>query len=282
MSMKKLLLGTFALAALMAGPAMAADLARPAPVYVPPPPVPVVVAVFSWTGFYIGANIGADWQRASFTSNEIGGAHIGTDPAEAAAGTGSNTATGFTGGGQIGFNWQYDSLVVGAEADINGISGKPSIGPGPFPFTVVAGPTFTLANTANATWLATVRGRIGFAADRVLVYLTGGAAFTTVKFSQSYSDNCCSSTPLTTFSTSSEKTGYALGGGLEYAFTNNWIGRVEYLYAGGFADVGGSYLATAGSGNSDLHSGSGKLNISMARVGLNYKFGYTPAPTVYK
>jgi outer membrane immunogenic protein len=228
----------------------------------------------------VGGNVGGDWQRASFNSNLIGCnvagcasglPHIGFDPAIAAAGTGSSTQAGFTGGGQFGYNWQINSLVLGVEADINAVSGKPGIAAASAVSVNVG--TFTLANSANADWLATVRGRVGFAADRFLIYATGGVAFSHINFSQSFSDICCTSrTPLTTFSTSSWKTGYAVGWGLEYAITNNWSLRGEYLYAGGFGSVGGSYGATSVNGNGDLHSGSASLSIQEARVGLNYKF----------
>jgi outer membrane immunogenic protein len=257
--------------------ASAADL--PAKIYSKAPAV--AAPAYDWSGFYVGANMGADWQDASFTSNVVGcevlgcgtgTGHIGSDAAVGPAGTGSKNALGFTGGGQIGVNWQVNSLVIGAEADINALSGKPKIGPGPF--QLAEGGTFTLANAASANWLATVRGRVGFAADRILVYVTGGAAFANMNFSQSYSDDLGgSSTPLTNFSISSTKTGYAAGAGLEYAVTNNWSVRGEYLYAAGFSALGGSYLPIATTGNSDLHSGSAKLNISLARFGLNYKFG---------
>jgi len=177
---------------------------------------------------------------------------------------------------------------------------------------------------ASADWLATVRGRIGYAADRLLFYATGGAAFTRINFSQSYSDifggpllgtpltafsasstrtgyaadrllfyatggaaftriNFSQSysdifggpllgTPLTAFSASSTRTGYAVGAGVEYAFAGNWSARGEYLFAGGFGEVGGSYLAVAGTGNADVHSASVKLDVQMVRLGLNYRF----------
>jgi outer membrane immunogenic protein len=263
---------TISLIALVAGPAMAADMPVKAPLR--------AVTAYSWTGFYVGGNVGGNWQRASFESNLIGCnvvgcasglPHIGFDPAIAAAGTGSNTQGGFTAGGQVGYNWQINSLVLGVEADINALSGKPAIAAAGA-VSVNTG-TFTLANSASADWLATVRGRAGFAADRFLIYATGGVAFAHIKFSQSFSDICCtSSTPLTTFTTSATKTGYAVGGGLEYAFASNWSLRGEYLYAGGFGAVGGSYVATSVNGNGDLHSGSARLSIQQARLGLNYKF----------
>jgi outer membrane immunogenic protein len=263
-----------AAAALFTAPAMGADLPTKAPIVAAP-------AAYSWTGFYVGGNVGAAWQHASFNStlvgcNIVGCAsglpHIGFDPAIAAAGTGSNTKVGFTGGGQFGYNWQINTLLLGVEADINAMSGKPALGT----TAAVSAPntgTFTLATTANADWLSTVRGRLGFAADRYLVYVTGGAAFAHIKFKHSFSDVCCtSSTPLTTFTASSWKTGYAVGGGAEYAFAGNWSLRGEYLYAGGFGSVGGSYVATSANGNGDRHTGSAKLSIHQARAALNFKF----------
>jgi outer membrane immunogenic protein len=255
------------------GPSLAADL---------PVKAPVVVAVYSWTGFYVGGNVGGAWQHASFNSTLIGCnivgcasglPHIGFDPAIAAAGTGSSTKAGFTGGGQIGYNWQVNTLVLGVEADINALSGKPALGPTTGTVTPPSTGTFTIATSAGADWLATVRGRLGFAADRFLVYATGGAAFAHIKFRHSFSDLCCtSSTPLTTFTTSSTKAGYAVGGGAEYAIAANWSLRGEYLYAGGFSSVGGSYVATSANGNGDRHTGSAKLSIHQARAALNFKF----------
>lgn len=255
------------------GPSSAADLPTKAPIVAAP-------LAYSWTGFYVGGNVGAAWQHASFNSTLIGCnivgcgtfPHIGFDPVIAAAGTGSNTKVGFTGGGQFGVNWQVNTLVLGVEADINAMSAEPGLAA----TGTVSAPntgTFTIATTANADWLATVRGRAGFAADRYLLYVTGGAAFAHIKFRQSFSDVCCTSpTPLTTFTTSSTKAGYAVGGGLEYAIANNWSLRGEYLYAGGFGSVGGSYIPRANNGNGDLHTGSAKLSIHQARAALNFKF----------
>jgi outer membrane immunogenic protein len=265
-------------AALATGPSLAADLPVARPVKAPIVAAPVL---YNWSGFYVGGNVGAAWQHASFDSPLIGCniagcasglPHIGFDPAIAAAGTGSNTKVGFTGGGQLGVNWQVNSVVFGVEADINGLSGKPGLA-ATAPVSAPNTGNFTLATTANADWLATVRGRIGFAANRWLIYATGGAAFAHIKFNQSFSDLCCtSSTPLTTLATSKWKTGYAVGGGVEYAFAGNWSLRGEYLYAGGFGSVGGSYVATSANTNGDLHTASAKLSVHQARAGLNYRF----------
>lgn len=236
-------------------------------------------AAYDWSGFYVGGNAGADWQRGSFVSDNVscftlgcgtGLSHLGTVPEEAALGTSTNTRTGFTFGGLAGYNWQMNALVFGVEADLNYLGGTPSNGGN----IVIGGTPITLINSANARWLATARGRVGYASDRTLLYVTGGAAFTHVKYSQSYSDNLGpgATTPFMTTSASATKTGYALGGGAEYALTDNWLVRAEYLYAGGFGSVGVAYLATAETGNSDFHSGSVKLSVQAARVGLSYKF----------
>lgn len=271
--MKSLIIPAAA-AALFAAPAMAADL----PVG---PPVVAAPLVYSWSGFYVGGNVGAAWQHARFSSTLTGCnlancgillPHIGFNPAIAAAGTGSNTKVGFSGGGQIGVNWQVNFLVFGVEADVNSLSGKATIGATSAVSPPATG-TFTIASEAHADWLGTVRGRLGFAADRFLIYVTGGAAFAHIKFNQSFSDNCCtSSTPLTTFATFGTKTGYAAGGGVEFGIASNWSVRGEYLFAGGFAAVGGSYVARSANGHGDLHTASAKLSIHQARAGLNYRF----------
>ena len=200
--MKSLLVAAVAAALFAApaiGPSWAADFPAARPYKAPVVAVPVV---YSWTGFYVGGNVGAAWQHASFNSTLIGCnivgcasnlPHIGFDPAIAAAGTGSNTKLGFTGGGQVGVNWQINSLVLGVEADINALSGKPALGPTTAAVIAPNTGNFTIATTANADWLATVRGRLGFAADRYLVYVTGGGAFAHIKFSQNFSDICCTS-----------------------------------------------------------------------------------------
>lgn len=268
-------------------PAVAADL-PPLLAKAPAAPPP-----FSWSGFYVGINAGADWQRDDFTSTITGCdavprpaqctgsiGHLGSSSSSAvaaqvaAAGTGSNTKVGGTGGGQFGFNWQTGGLVLGAEADIEAIGGAPAIGTNR-PLDPFTGSFFSVTDHASADWLATVRGRIGYAADRLLFYATGGAAFTRINFSQSYSDifgGPLLGTPLTAFSASSTRTGYAVGAGVEYAFAGNWSARGDYLFAGGFGEVGGSYLAVAGTGNADVHSASVKLDVQMVRLGLNYRF----------
>jgi outer membrane immunogenic protein len=185
-----LIAATFSLAA---GSATAADLSRPvykAPAYVPVP------AYFSWTGFYAGVNAGYGWARMSDT-----------------AGAGVNPK-GFIGGAQLGYNWQMSNFVFGVEADFQGSTQKES-------FTGVTAFGVTTADF-RVRYFGTVRGRIGVAFDRALVYATGGYAYQNVGLDLTVGG--------VTASDNTTKGGYALGGGLEYAFAGPWSGRIEYLY----------------------------------------------------
>ena len=101
--MKKLLLVSTALTVLLGGSALAADLRRPAPAYTPPPPPP---PVFSWTGFYIGGNLGGAWARGSVNDSLFG---LSADL----------NRSGFIGGGQLGVNYQFSNIVLGAEWDFD-------------------------------------------------------------------------------------------------------------------------------------------------------------------
>jgi outer membrane immunogenic protein len=179
--------------------AFASDLptkkAPPAPA--PPPPIP-----FTWTGFYIGVHIGGAWDSD----------HWRFTTADSFT---HNNASGVFGGGQIGYNYQISSIVFGVEGDGSGadLSGH----------ALCPNPTFTCSH--NTDWLASLRGRVGFTpVERALLYVTGGAAFSDVRHSDS---------PVTgawTGSFSQAQVGWALGGGVEYAFTDHWSAKVEYLH----------------------------------------------------
>jgi outer membrane immunogenic protein len=266
--MKRNILGGLTISVLLvAAPlstASAADMPLKAP---PPPPAPV----FSWTGCYIGANAGATWNHSNVTSTMDPGGHFG-DPANlaavGAAGTGSANKTGFVGGGQTGCNWQNGQFVFGIEGDINTFSADAALnGAG----LSTIGP-FTITNSVKTDWLATLRPRAGVAFDRSLLYVTAGVAFAEVKYTQTYADT----TPETAFGTSQAsqtKAGWTVGAGWEYAFTNNWSAKAEYLYVR-FPSIGTTtFVADTPpfTATNTLH-GSTTLQSQIFRVGLNYKF----------
>lgn len=180
----------------MASSAQAADLPgrsyAPAPVYAPPP------TPFSWTGFYAGLNAGYGW--ASFGA--IGDATFGKP-------------SGFNIGGTFGYNYQSNQLVVGLESDLDYLAYKSTRAIGAAP---------TVYYTANQRWMGTLRARVGFAADRALVYVTGGYAGGKQKASYE------SSTPVIG-DINSMRHGWAVGAGIEYAFTNAISAKAEFLYA---------------------------------------------------
>jgi outer membrane immunogenic protein len=197
--MKKILVG-IALSALAAGSAMAADMpvkARPAP---------AVVAVYSWTGFYIGANGGWGWSDLDFLTA------AGTDI--------SHKGKGPVIGGQIGYNFQVaNNFVLGVEvdADYANITGQ------------VSCPNAAFNCRHQLSALVSARGRIGYlVTPQALLYGTGGGAWTRVRY-----DAVSVATGLANpggFVTRDDHTGWVAGGGLEYKFANSWSVRAEYLY----------------------------------------------------
>jgi outer membrane immunogenic protein len=262
--MKKLLLAATALTA-AAGSALAADL--PARRMAPPPPM--VMPAFTWTGFYIGGNAGYAWSETSATLG-------GTDPLSAAAvaavlpnPTLKLKPDGFTGGGQIGYNYQFGNVVLGIEADAQ--------------YTDLASTASQIGLNGNRIshrttlqYLGTVRGRLGYAWDRWLVYGTGGFAYGDL-----YNRTFGYVTPTDVFPVAvgfkdRTETGYAVGGGVEYAIPNwTMFGsaatvRVEYLhYDLGTRTIAVPTVIGAGPPLATKFKNDGDL----VRAGLNFKFG---------
>jgi opacity protein-like surface antigen len=209
--------------------AQAADLSPRMPAFAP--------AAFNWTGIYIGGQLGGAWTSGSWADPFSG---LGT----------TSSATGIIGGGQIGANYQLgSSFVLGVEGDFTVMSLNNSA-------TDASG----FVNTTNLKWTSTITGRAGFAVNCVLVYGKGGVAFIGEK-------DTVVDPSSNTASAATERTGWTVGGGIEYAMDSHWLARVEY-----------DYLAF-GSQNISLNgpvlgagTGSVNLNIQRALVGLNYKF----------
>ncbi len=230
-------LGAIALAVLTASPAMAADVAVPVPVYVPPP----VVAIPGWAGLYFGATAGGHWSKDDITTTtsiaNYGAAGAATLDALSPV---SITAKGAIAGVQAGYNFQFGRVVVGIETDLNLLAGtntRTLVVPGLARATPVA-----LSNSPQGSVLVTVRPRLGITFDAVLAYVTGGLAFETVKSTDSVLVNAIETTNDSTL-----HTGWTFGGGLEYALPKGWLLKAEYLYVSvGIFDVTVGCVSGAG------------------------------------
>lgn len=229
--------------------AFAADLPVKAPARV------VAPAVYNWTGFYAGLNIGGSWGRQDNSLVSTTGV---------VAFTNSDHIDGVIGGGQIGYNWQSNQWVFGLEADFQGSGQK---GNGSYFIPAVGGflalviPSTSIAYEDKLNWFGTVRGRVGYAFDRVLPYVTGGWAFGHGEINGTRITGAVN----TAFSGSESYSGWTLGGGVEWAFANNWSAKVEYLYID-FGD-GPTVPITTG-----VNNVSGKMTDNIVRLGVNYKF----------
>jgi outer membrane immunogenic protein len=267
----------WSLAVVFAIPAFAADMPVKAPVYQPPP-----MPAWTWTGWYIGATAGGTWSNDPVTSRFTCPATVGCAyaiPSDLAAGsafgTGSLGRSGFTGGAEIGYNWQIGGLVLGGETDFESFSaGRSQTVTGKFPAAVTSPTEVTSVKT---NWLYTLRARAGWAIfPNALLYATGGLALTQARISNAFNDNFVSiggaANTVGASSASSTWSGYVVGGGLEWALAQNWTVKGEYLYVNfggrstnavvaGFPGLAPNALATTGT-----------LSANIARAGLNYKF----------
>ena len=219
--------------------ALAADLGP----YNPPPryePVyePVRDHGYNWQGLYLGANAGYGW------GSDNASTFVGPTTA-----SGSVSPDGWLGGGQIGYNAQFNALVLGLEADLQGADISDT--------TALAGGAFTQATT-DIEWFSTLRGRIGYAAGPALLYVTGGWAFADVSTSVSQTTGVGS----VAMSSDDIKSGYTVGGGVEWAFAPNWSLKTEYLYV----DLGEDSFSTP------VGTYTTETDFHTARVGLNYRF----------
>jgi outer membrane immunogenic protein len=265
MKIAKILLVAAAIA--VAGtPVLAADMAA-APTY---SKAPVAALAYNWTGFYGGLNAGGVWSDAgtAFTASPVFFAGGGAVPLSADGSVGLSK-TGFTGGAQAGYNWQSDRFVLGLEADINYTDIKKSASV--TRATSIGLPLgYTVFESVSSDWLATVRGRAGFAANNWLFYVTGGLAVANFGFTQGSTFPDCPCGVVRT--SSSTKTGWTAGGGVEYAIGAAWSVKAEYLYVDlgtqSFSDNLGAFGFPLAAFTHQAH-----LKENIARVGLNYHFG---------
>jgi outer membrane immunogenic protein len=251
------LLAASALLGALSSAALAADLAPP-PVYPPPPPV------FTWTGVYVGGQIGYQWGESQnpyvYADADPG---VPVFPLQL-----SHTDEGIVGGAHVGYNWQISQFVIGLEGDVNGSDYQ---GTSTYPY-----PTASFLNTESTRIgiEGSVRGRVGFAWDRVLIYGTGGVAFASI-------NNSVEVPVVDAYaSASTGRVGWTAGGGIEYAIDNNWSIRAEYRYT----DYGNVSYAFPSTSVLTGYSVSKCITDNMATGGFSYKFDMfaPPAPVVAK
>jgi len=255
--MKNILLGTIALG-LASASAFAADLpSRTAPAALAPVPV------FTWTGFYVGASVGAVGLSTSQKGYYDSGSSFDYDGYDA-QGTGAGVLAGAT----LGYNHQIGNIVLGVEADLAGGFGGVSAsqtGIGAYPTSYGEG--YISSIESSIRMLGTVRGRLGVTFDRTLVYATGGFAF--AKFNQSFSND---QDPQFNKFSNVGRNGWVVGAGIEHALTSNLSLKIEALYA----DFGTKKHTTT----DDVDLLYFKDTAVIGRVGLNYRFGGSSAPVV--
>lgn len=242
-------IGLWAAVAIGVGATSAAALAADMPVKARPV---VVAETYSWTGFYIGGHAGYAWgnTRATDTFASNGGCWFQCGFQWTAR------HRGFVGGGQVGYNWQSGRVVLGVEADFGSLSVTGS--------EAAAIATDTFVNTRGGFY-ATARGRLGVTHDAMLFYVTGG--WIGAKLRSTVNDNV--GIPSNTVNTSDAgfRSGWTGGVGLEYSVTPRWSVKGEWLYYSlGEKKVGGVSGTTT---QFFLIREDG----SMARLGLNYRFG---------
>jgi outer membrane immunogenic protein len=257
-----------------AGAASAADL--PARTYSKAPAA--VVAVYNWSGFYVGANVGYGWGTdPTVLTTDTDGAPGGPFSALLVqAGAAAAKPEGIIGGVQAGYNWQSGRLVAGLEADFSGTDIQSSND-----FSGPVGVTRFVHTDQRLEWLATVRGRIGFLpAEQLLLYATGGLAVGQVSTNSSLTTTVANNVPACIaanigicFGTSDRSTrvGWTVGAGAEYAFSSNWSVKAEYLFVS-LERSASTGLDTRFNPPLQFHADT-RNDFHIARVGLNYRFG---------
>jgi outer membrane immunogenic protein len=251
------LLRTTVVTSLLLGTSLAANAADlpPAPPMAPRAPVAYIPAapMFSWTGFYIGGNIGAGWGQGNVVDSLFGVNF-----------TNGNSAS-FLGGGQVGGNYQFGSFVIGAEADFDWFANNNNSGNGT---TVSIGGVPTILRvSANDRWETTLAARFGYAWDHSLFYGKAGGGWVGAG---NFGVTNVGTGASVAVSNGNTNVGWLLGAGFEYAFTQNWTAKLEYDY---LALNNASYNVTIPStGLVDTFTNGGR-NVQTFTIGVNYLFG---------
>lgn len=210
------------------------------------PVAPIVAPAFTWTGFYVGADLGGAF---GYAKDAVW--YQGVD-----RGSKAFNSSGVVGGIHAGYNYQMGAVVLGAEADLwyNGISSRKQW------ISADGNSSATVKNELG--WQGSIRARAGYAIDRALLFVTAGVAIAAPETSLTAAS---ANLGGLTVSNSSTRAGFTVGGGAEYAFTNNWIGKLEYRYA----DYGTQTIAGANSVNGAVKNSA---QVNTVTAGVSYKF----------
>jgi outer membrane immunogenic protein len=244
---------TFALlcstALLATGAANAADM----PVRSAPAPVPYVQPFYNWNGFYMGGHLG--WARSESTWNSN---VFSSDPDFLFGSLGGTSTNGFVGGGQMGYNWAFNNILLGIEGQISAtdLGRSRTFGPNVF------GDTLTLS--ADVNWIGSLTGKLGFTANNWLFYMKGGGAWADADAALTAA---IAGVGVFTASRSNTRSGWTIGAGVEWGFAPNWSALVEYQYY----DFGGRTFTTPAIFGVGVPVNV-ETDIQTLKFGVNYRF----------
>ena len=209
-------------------------------------------APYNWNGFYVGANVGWGWGAHDSDAFTDAGAFVSSV---------STTRDGFIGGGQIGYNYMITpNILLGLEVDLSAADIKAS--------STSTTATGTSSTDSKDNWFSTARGRVGYAFNNWLVYGTGGFAWTHDSSTRTVLASTVPALVGQSSTSSGTLNGWTVGAGVEYGFTQHWIGRLEYLHMD-FGSYTDHFVYVPATGN---RTNNEKLRTDIVRVALSYKF----------